>query len=273
MPADLHIHTNLSDGMDSPEEIVKIAQAAGLTAIAITDHDTVAGSARAWAAGGKSGIEVVPGIEFTTELLGAEIHVLGYFIDAADAKLNAILRKIQKGRRDRIYKIVEKLKGLGVQIEADDVFEIAKNDSPGRPHVAKALIKAGIVSSFKEAFNRYIDFKGPAYVSHYKLSPYEAVKIIKEAGGVPVYAHPAVSARDNIIPDLMKEGLRGIEVLYPGYGPEQIKHYKKLALKYGLIVTGGTDFHGVNSGREVKLGDILVPDEAVAELKAEKDKT
>lgn len=183
MPADLHIHSNFSDGVDSPEEIVRLAAAAGLTAISLTDHDGIDGIERAEEEGRRAKVEVIPGIEFTTENPRAEIHILGYFIDYKDPELLSVLEKIQADRVKRIYKIVKKLKALKVDIEPEDVFSISGKKSPGRPHVARALIGRGAVSSFKEAFNRYLDFRAPAYVPHYKLSPEEAVRLIVKVGG------------------------------------------------------------------------------------------
>lgn len=269
MSADLHVHSAHSDGTNTPEEIVKLAKNAGLKTIAITDHDTINGVSCAQEAGKFNGLEVIPGIEFTTEAYGAEIHMLGYFIDIKNITLLQTLDKIQKGRVDRIYKIAEKLRALGLNIDADKIFEIAKNESPGRPHVAKALIAAKEVSTFKEAFDKYIDFNGPAYVSHYKLAPNEAIKLITDAKGIPVLAHPAASDRDEVIPDLIKEGLLGLEVFYPSHRWQQTKKYKDLAKVYGLLITGGTDFHGENSGREIKFGDLTITDNLVEKLKNE----
>ncbi len=269
MPADLHIHSNFSDGVDSPEEIVGLAAAAGLKTISLTDHDVVDGIDRAREEGRKAKVEVIPGIEFTAEKPRAEIHILGYFIDYKNPDLLSVLEKIQESRVKRIYKIVKKLKALKVEIEPEDVFAISGKKSPGRPHVARALIGRGEVSSFKEAFNRYLDFRSPAYVPHYRLSPEETVRLIVKAGGIPVFAHPAISNCDEIIPDLTKEGLRGLEVYYPGYQPERIERYLGLARKYDLLVTGGSDFHGMDSGREVKLGDLTIPDELVDKLRNE----
>lgn len=269
MPADLHIHSNQSDGTHTPLEVVDLAAAAGLKTIALTDHDVVDGIEPAIKRGKEVGVEVIPGIEFTTEIPRTEVHILGYFIDYKSPELLAILKKIQEDRVKRIYKIVEKLKALGVKLDPKEVLAISGKKSPGRPHVARALIYEGVVANFREAFARYLDFRAPAYVSHYKLTPAEAVRLIVEVGGIAVFAHPAISNCDEIIPDLMAAGMRGIEVLYTGYGPELVEHYKNLARKYGLLLTGGSDFHGLDSGREVKLGDLAVPDEWVDKLKDE----
>ncbi|MFH1347830.1 MAG: PHP domain-containing protein [Candidatus Margulisiibacteriota bacterium] len=269
MPADLHIHTYFSDGTQSPEEIVELAKKNGLTTIAITDHDVVAGIERAEKKGKEIGLEIIPGIELTAEVLDTEIHILGYYIDHRSPKLLEIITKIQKGREERIFRICEKLKSIGVDLDPQKVFKIAGHKAAGRPHVARAMIEEGFISSFKEAFDKYIDFHGPAYVSHYKLSPEEAVKLVAAAGGIPVFGHPAVSNCDQVIPDLVAAGLVGIEADYSGHNRGQNKHYLKLAKEYGLLVTGGSDYHGFSSGREIKLGDFSIPDELVEKLKNE----
>ncbi|KPJ68411.1 hypothetical protein AMJ44_06525 [candidate division WOR-1 bacterium DG_54_3] len=269
MSADLHIHTAFSDGTHSPEEIVELAKKAGLKTIAITDHDVVDGIDRAEKRGKEVGVEVIPGIEFTTEAFDTEIHILGYFIDHHQPELIEAITRIQKGREERVFKICEKLKGLGVDLDPKKVFEIAGHRAAGRPHVARALVAEGYVKDFREAFGKYIDFHGPAYVSHYKLSPEEAVKLVVSAKGVPVYAHPAVSNCDRIIPDLMVVGLAGIEVYYTGHNRTQTQHYLGLAKKYGLLPTGGSDYHGFKSGREVELGELTISDELVEKLRNE----
>ena len=269
MPADLHIHSTFSDGTDTPEKIIAAALAAGLTTIALTDHDNIDGVEAALAAGRAAGVEVIPGIEFTTESPSTEIHILGYFIDCYNEEFLNQLKIIQSSRVDRIAKITNKLNSLGVAIDKEEVLALSSGRSPGRPHVARALVKRGAVSSVKEAFNRYLDFRSPAYIPHYKLSPLEVIGLIRQAGGVPVFAHPVVSNCDGFIPEMAAAGLRGLETYYPGYSAEQSGRYAALAAKLGLIVTGGSDYHGANSGREIKLGDLLIPDEMIRILKDE----
>lgn len=269
MVADLHIHSNFSDGINSPEEVVRLAKEVNLKTISLTDHDVIEGVTSAQAEGEKLGVEVISGIEFTTELPRTEVHILGYFIDCRNPRLLEVLEKIQRSREERIYKMVEKLNHLNIELEPEEVFSLSKGKSLGRPHVARALLAKGVVGSVKEAFDRFLDFHAPAYVPHYKLTPIEAIRLIKEAGGIAVYAHPGVSNCDEIIPDLIGEGLRGLEVYYTGHRPEQTNHYLNLAQKYGLLVTGGSDFHGLNSGREVKLGDLTISDELVERLRNE----
>lgn len=272
MSADLHIHTTFSDGTATPEEVVKLAKDAGLKTIAITDHDVVDGIDRAIAAGKSVGVEVIPGVEFTTEVPRAEIHILGYFVDYKDKSFQEILKKIQDDRSTRIYKIVEKLKKVGVTVSAEEILDLASEGSAGRPHVARILIKHGLVKNFREAFGRYLKYGAPAYVPHYKLSPTEAVRLVLKVGGIPVYAHPAVSACDEIIPDLLAAGLMGIEVYYTGHSKMDEKHYFGLARKYNLLITGGSDFHGLETAREVELGEITISDKLVEKLKDAKGK-
>lgn len=266
MPADLHIHSNFSDGLLSPEEIVRKARDEGLTVISITDHDIVDGIDSATAEGKKMGIKVIPGIEFTTDLPGTEIHILGYYIDHKAHWLQELLSRIRDDRKNRIYKIVDKLKKIGVDISAEEILKLAEKGSAGRPHVARVLLDKGLVKSVQEAFNKYLSNDAPAYVPHFRLTPAEAVQTIKKAGGIPVYAHPAVSNKDEIIPELMVNGLAGIEVYYSKHSDYQIRHYKALAEKYGLLMTGGSDYHGFSTVRDVSLGEVKLPDADVRKL-------
>lgn len=269
MPADLHVHSNCSDGTEPPSQVVAAAKAAGLTTISLTDHDTLEGIPEALAAGEREGVCVIPGIEFSTEVKKTEIHILGYFIDTANADLLSLLIKIQNNRKDRIKEICEKLSKLGVSLDPEKVFKKAGNDAPGRPHVARVMVEEGLVGSFNEAFDRFIDFRAPAYVPHYRLDPKESIKLIKRAGGVPVFAHPNISRCDELIGDFVGAGLRGLEAYYPNYFESTTQKYLDIAKKYNLIVTGGSDYHGLNSGREIKLGEFTIKDELVEELKNE----
>jgi predicted metal-dependent phosphoesterase TrpH len=269
MPADLHIHTNLSDGTDPPEKIVEMAHAAGLTTIAITDHDLVDGISPAVIRGSELGVEVVPGIEFTTEYQDAELHILGYYFDHTSQVFQAAIVHMQEDRVLRINKMAEKLQGLKIDIRPEEILRIANNKVPGRPHVARALLEKGVVTSIKEAFNRFLADKGPAYVPHFKLLPKEAIALIKQAGGIAVMAHPATCGCDAMIPDLVSAGLRGLEVYYSGHRPEQTAHYAELADKYGLLKTGGSDYHGSNSGREIRLGDTALADDLMDKIRNE----
>jgi hypothetical protein len=269
MPADLHVHTNFSDGTESPASVVTLAKEKGLTAIAITDHDVIAGIEPARLKGQEVGMEIVPGVEFTTENAETEIHVLGYFIDLNNAELLAELTHLQKGREERIFKICDRLQMIKLPLDPERVFAIAGHRSAGRPHVAKALIEAGYVRTIREAFDRYIGFKGPAYVEHYRLSPVNAVRLIDKTGGLAVFGHPAVSDYDKIIPELIAAGLAGIEAYYSGHDLGQTNHYLQLAKKYNLLVTAGSDFHGLRMDRKNTLGEPSLSDELFQKLKDE----
>jgi len=265
MPADLHIHTNFSDGLLSPEDMVRQAKKAGLTTIAVTDHDTVDGVARAIEEGAKVGVRVIPGIEFTTDVPEAEVHILGYFIDHKAEWLLELLKKIREDRVARLYKMLDKLGKLGIKIDPQEILTLVDLGSVGRPHVARALLSKGKVRSIQEAFDKYLDFGAPAYVAHFKLTPMEAIATIRKAGGVSVLAHPGVSDMDGIITDLVSSGLMGIEVYYSKHTREQVNHYLQMTEKYGLLATGGSDFHG-SVMRDVALGDIKVPDDVVNKI-------
>ncbi len=269
MPADLHIHTSFSDGTDSPEKIVELAKKNGLTTIAITDHDVIAGIGPAQKKGAELGVEVIAGIELTTEIPDTEVHILGYFINLQHPRLIETITRIQQGRKERIVKICEKLGEQGIKLLPEEVFDLAGHYCAGRPHVARALIKKGYIKTFKEAFIKYIGFKGPAYVPHYKLSPEEAIKLIVEAGGLPVFGHPVLSDCDQLIPEFVAAGLAGIEVFYGSHSETETNHYLDLVKKHGLAATGGSDYHGSNGGRLSELGQIKLDDQWVKGLKDE----
>ena len=267
MPADLHLHTKFSDGTNSPSDVVSLAHSLGIDTISITDHDTIDGLSEAINAGKLLNITVIPGIEFTAEVGSTELHILGYFFDINNENLLAVLNKVQNGRKDRIVRIVDKLNELGINVTPSDVFEKCGNNSPGRPHVAKVMIDKGYVTSMRDAFGKYLQIGAPAYVGHFKLLPKEVIEIILQAKGIPIFAHPAVSDCDNLIPTLVEQGLKGIEVFYATHDSEQIRRYKEICEKHNLLMTGGSDFHGVDSGRRIKMGDILLEDKYVDMLK------
>ncbi len=246
--ADLHIHSHCSDGTDSPDVIVRRAFEASLQCIAITDHDTVAGVAAAQQAAKEFGLEVISGIELSTHIDGKDVHLLGYCFDPNHPKLLNTLTNIREARRDRVRAMVARLKDLGVgqHISADDVFEHAQTASVGRPHLAAVMYEKGIVGSAREAFDRYISEDGPAYVAYATMTPEQGVALIREAGGVAVFAHPMSTQKDEIIPGLVDAGLQGIEAYYPSHPVVTIDFYESLAKRYGLVVTGGSDYHGKN---------------------------
>lgn len=257
--ADLHTHTTASDGLHSPADIVQFAKAAGLAAVAITDHDTVAGVAEAILVGERIGVTVVPGVEVSTVAGGKDIHILGYFTNGSDQQWLARLASLRDVRNRRNDMIVSKLNELGISITMDDVRETARSKqaaneaatktfSVGRPHIAEVLIRQGVVSSMSEAFDKYLASGAAAYVNPPRLTPFEAVDWIREAGGTSVIAHPGLYGDDELVEAIVKHGANGIEVFHSDHAEEEESKYAELAAKYSLIVTGGSDFHGSRQG-------------------------
>jgi len=267
MFADLHLHTNFSDGTFSPEELAARAKAAGLGAIALTDHDTVDGCERMAAACAKEGIEFIVGCEFTVEQGGRELHLLGYCFDLENVALRAALRKYQEVRRNRVHEIVVRLNGLGIPMQVERVMEIANCDAPGRPHVGRALVADGHCRSLDEAFQRFLKKGKPAWAPKAKLSSAEALGLIHDAGGVAAMAHPGINHMDEVIPDLVSAGMDGLECFYTRHSTAMTEHYLMMAERHGLLVTGGSDCHGENKGRPL-LGGVKLPYEFVEKLKA-----
>ncbi len=269
--ADLHLHTVFSDGTYTPEELIREAFSLGLSAVAVVDHDTVSGIEQVCQAGLLREIEVLPGVELTAQYKNREIHILGYLIDYKSKSLIEKLGLLYKNRFERVYKIIDKLKTIGVSLEAKSVFDIVKQGMPGRLHIARAMVKDGLVNSIAEAFYKYIGDNSGAYVSGFKLSPYEGIKLIKDAGGVPVLAHPYSAKCDELIPQLVDFGLMGLEVYYPEHSQSMINFYLGLSKKFNLLATGGSDCHG-DAKPEVKIGSVKIPYDLVEELKAAKQK-
>ena len=265
--ADLHLHTSFSDGAYSPEGLVNSAVKAGLAAIAVTDHDTVSGVALAIDAAKDRGVEVIPGIELSAEEGSQEVHILGYFIDYNNNGLLKRLGVLKQNRIERIYKIAEKLNGLGAPLEPEAVFKLAGGGTVGRLHIARALVSKGFVKNNPEAFQRYIGDRSPAYVLGFRFSAKDAIALIREVGGIPVLAHPYSMHKDELIPVFVDYGLMGLEVYYPEHSQSMINFYSKMAEKLGLLVAGGSDCHG-DAKEEVKIGMIRLPYEFVEKLKA-----
>jgi len=265
--ADLHLHTLFSDGTYSPAELILGAVKRDIMVISVTDHDTVDAVAPALEAGKVNGVEVLPGIELTAEYDGLEIHILGYLIDYTDKALLEKLNSLKKDRVNRIYKIVDKLNGLGVKLSADSVFNLAKGGVAGRLHIARAMVKERLVGSTGEAFQRYIGDKCPAYVAGFRFSPQDAIKLIRGVGGIAVLAHPYLIRRDELILEFAGYGLMGLEVYYPEHTQAMVNFFLDLAKKYNLLVTGGSDCHG-DAKPEVKIGSIKIPYILVEALKA-----
>ncbi len=264
---DLHIHTTASDGAHPPREIVRMALERGLRAIAITDHDSTEGVDEALAAAQGTPLLVIPGVEISTDIPRGEVHLLGYYLDAHNRELGATLAALRESRLHRAHKMVEKLAALGVTLSWERVQAIANGGSVGRPHVARALLEAGHIASLDDAFSLYIGREGPAYVERYKLTPADATALVARLGGLPVLAHPAYIANlSELLPQLAAAGLVGIESYYTGYTPEMTDGLLKLARQYGLVATGGSDFHGLGVVANAHLGEPAVPFAAVTGL-------
>jgi predicted metal-dependent phosphoesterase TrpH len=257
---DLHVHTTASDGTMSPAELVRYAKEKGLRAIAITDHDTVEGIAEGLQEGSNLGLEVIPGVELSVAYSKGTMHLLGYYIDHTSAELLEKLAIVQQARAERNLKMVEKLRELGIEIDLSEIKEAPEHGQIGRPHFAYTLVQKGHAQNIQDAFERYLRKGGPAYVEKFKFSPQEAISVIHKAGGVTVLAHPftlnQVQLQDlePIIVALKEKGLDGIETYNPEHSEGQIKIYRHLAQKYGLVMTGGSDFHGLTKDA-VDLGE------------------
>jgi predicted metal-dependent phosphoesterase TrpH len=263
---DLHTHSTASDGELAPAELVHLALERGLGTLALTDHDSVAGIDAALDAARGTPLQVIPGVELSADVPKGEVHVLGYFIDWRDAPFEAMLIKFRDGRYGRAEKMAKKLTALGAPISFERVKEIAGDAAIGRPHVAQALMEAGHVATVTEAFDKYIGRTGPAYVERFRLTPEDAVALILRAGGVPVLAHPR-EVTDWISP-LVKVGLLGLEVHYGLYDDMTRAELARLARQYGLIATGGSDFHGLNKMAHLGgLGENNVPSGVVERLR------
>lgn len=264
--ADLHLHTIFSDGTYSPAELIEEAKRVDLSCIAVVDHDTTEGLEITIGCGKEKDIEVLAGIELTAEYNGLEVHILGYLINYQDRVLKARLDILKKIRVERIYKITDKLKDIGINLEAELVFDLAEFGTVGRLHVARAMVKKGLVKSTFEAFQKYIGEKCPAHVLGFRLTPSEAIKLIKDAGGIPILAHPYILGKEEMTLKIIDDGIMGLEVYYPEHSTSMVNSYLNLAKKYNLLVTGGSDCHG-DAKPEVRLGSFRIPYALVERLK------
>ena len=272
---DLHCHSTASDGSFSPGELVRIARDNGLEAVAITDHDTVEGVPEALKAGDETGVEVVPGVEISAEMSSGTMHILGYYMDHNAPGILGPLSTLQNSREARNHEIIKKLRSMRMEITYDEVLSLAQDGQVGRPHFARLLLQKGFVSTVQEAFDNYLKKGRPAYVDKFRFSPAEAINIIKDAGGIPVLAHPGSLRKsptdlDKLVSELKTAGLKGLEVIYSDHTNEQTRHYQKLCSKFGLLATGGTDYHG-SYKPEIALGrgrgDLRIPYELLTEMK------
>jgi 3',5'-nucleoside bisphosphate phosphatase len=258
---DLHVHSTASDGSYPPAEVVRQAKAGGLKAMALTDHDTVDGLSEAVAAGETYGVEVIPGVEISAQCRGGTMHIVGLFIEYHDGRLDEGLAVLKQARLDRNPQIIKKLNDLGIKITMARVEGISGGGQVGRPHIARALMEAGAVSSVQEAFDKYLGYQRPGYVSKFRFPPDRALAMIREAKGIPILAHPftlnlgSALALKNLVSELKGQGLAGLEVFYSEHTREQEALYLKLARELDLLVSGGSDFHGQNKP-EITLGSM-----------------
>jgi len=273
---DLHIHSTASDGSLSPRELINAAEDVPLRAMAITDHDTIDGSAEALRHSKSTPVEILSGLEISADFEPGTMHLLGYLFRLDDVHLTQALEIVQKSRVDRNLKIIERLQSLGMDIDYNEVSEASGGGQVGRPHIAKVLVQKGVVQGIDDAFNTLLRKGGPAYVGRYRLSPAEAIKAIRGAGGVAVLGHPSTlnmrteAELDKMMADLKEIGLQGVEAYYSTHGPDRTALYVRLAKRHGLLVTGGSDFHGAaKSGVRIGFGkgDLRIPYRLVEDLK------
>lgn len=270
MFADLHLHTSFSDGTYSPEELAAEGKRFNLGVLSLTDHDTMEGCPRMAVACEKLGIEFVPGSELTAEQDDYELHLLGYYLDINCQKLTKSLAEFQTARQERIREMVARIKQLGVPIDAEDVFRIANCQSPGRPHVGRALVEKGVCKTLDEAFERFLKKGRAGWVPKFRISAPDAIKLIHEAGGVAVMAHPGLNRSDDMIPELVAAGMDGIECFHTKHSTSVSQHYLMMAEQMNLLITGGSDCHGMNKGKPL-IGSIRLPYSNVVLLRQRAD--
>lgn len=267
---DLHTHTTASDGRYGPAELVSRAAAAGVDVLSVTDHDTTAAAAAVATACSLARIEFVPGIEVTAVVDGADVHILGYFIDPQSRSLGAFLAEQRLRRVDRIRQMVERLADLGVTLDADEILSPSQGDSSkaaGRPWIARALVAAGVVASTREAFDKYLKRGQPAFVARIGPMPAQVFAEIHGAGGIASLAHPGLLKRDDLIPSFAVAGLDAIEVHHSKHSAEDTARYLEMAKRHGLAITGGSDYHGDPAHDVVGLGGVSLPRELFQPLK------
>jgi predicted metal-dependent phosphoesterase TrpH len=251
---DLHIHSTYSDGTLSPRAIVDLARKTGLQAIALTDHDTVAGVAEALAYGREAGVEVIPGIEISSWLDNIPLHILGYRFRHNDSGLLQRLLRLQEGRHIRNEQILSKLNHLGIDLTMAELTAFSEHGQAGRPHIAQLLVNRGAVPTLEQAFRRYLQRGAAAYAERFKYYADEAINMIRQAGGIAVLAHPvnldpSLTAIPGLLRELHQLGLQGVEVYYPSHSSQAVRKLKKIAAELGLLITGGSDFHGNNRSK------------------------
>ena len=267
MRADLHVHSTASDGSLSPSELVALARDHAVDVLAIADHDSVAGLSEARKSAETLPLTLVPAVELSAVYGSHDIHLLAYFVDPEDQRLLSRLEELRAARQTRAASIVAGLQGGGFGITMDDVLAVSDGGAVGRSHVARALVSAGHADSVSGAFREYIGRGRPYYVAKAGVSPDEVIAFARSLGAIPVIAHPGITQVDELIPEMIEQGLLGIEAYHADHSPEQCTYYAQLAASHGVLVTGGTDYHGPNAPNP-DLGSVDVPDSAVRALLA-----
>jgi len=263
---DLHIHTNHSDGILSSQEILTKAAKNNLSAIAITDHDSINAFDEALPYAERLGIELISGVELSCEAEDKDIHVLAYFVDSKNKVFSEFLEKMRFYRKERIFKIADKLKYIGIDFCAESLLKEIKDAAPGRLHVARKLLKDGSIKSIPEAFHCYIGENCPAYVKKFKFQVSECIELIHSIGAIAVIAHPGVYKSDHLINNFIECGLDGLEVFHSEHKKSQIKKYLKIAEKNNLLITGGSDYHGLQHDKRI-LGSLKIPYSLLEKMK------
>ncbi|MCP4725448.1 MAG: PHP domain-containing protein [bacterium] len=264
--ADMHLHTSMSDGLLSPQELILKIKNAGITIFSITDHDTVAALDEMKRRSEFFGLTTVPGVELSAEYNNVDMHFTGYFINYHSKRFLDYLYLFRRRRFQRAQEILIKLKKLGITISIDRITELAGNGPIGRPHLADAMIEVGTVDSRNEAFDKYLNKDGPVYVEKYRITAQEVIELIHSIGGAAFLAHPGINDLEKTIPEIKELGLDGIEIIHPKHNEDQTKRLEALAGKMSLLTTGGSDFHGGEED-ENNLGKFYVTEESVNSIR------
>ena len=268
MAVDLHIHSNISDGIYSPTELVSMAKEKGISIMALTDHDSVQGVPPALEAGEQLGVHVIPGLELSTDVKDIEIHILGYYIDLASPRLHRTLDILKSRRRERCFEILNNLCTLGIDIPFEYVLSLGREGFTGRSQIFKAMVNLGFASPSRKDgdFQKYLGKGGLAYVEHGGLNPKDAIELIRKCKGIPILAHPRAETQPSTVKDLIDVGLEGIEAYHPSHSKGTTRYWLQFAEKYDLVVTGGSDFHKNEPGGLHNLGSLNLPDYIALDL-------
>lgn len=268
MKFDLHVHTNHSDGIYTPKEIVDLARNINLSGISITDHDTTSGVEIAMKySDAFQDITIIPGIELSCVHENEEVHILGYYIDYKNTNIINITNDLKVARIERGMKIIEKINLLGLELKIKDVEKFTKTNFIGRPHIARALIDKGYVSTMEEAFEKYLKLGAVAYVERYKISILDTINLIKNAGGVPILAHPGLIKNKEILIYCLNKGIKGLEAIHSKHKKKDVTYLIEFAKKNNLIITGGSDFHGDRNYNKLNLGKYYVGINTILQLR------